>query len=96
VLTRLNQVMHGWADYFRHAAAKNAFSMPGNLAWWRMIRMLRQRHRWRWEDVRRRFTTPAGRWLPVTADGIELRPISAIPVTQYRYRGTQIPDPRAC
>ncbi|WP_231954703.1 group II intron maturase-specific domain-containing protein [Actinoplanes derwentensis] len=24
---RLNQVMHGWADYFRHAVAKDTFSM---------------------------------------------------------------------
>ena len=23
VLTRLNQIMHGWAHYFRHAVAKN-------------------------------------------------------------------------
>jgi hypothetical protein len=29
-------------------------------------------HRWRWKDVRRAFTTPQGRWKPVTADGIEL------------------------
>jgi hypothetical protein len=41
VLTRLNQVMHGWAY----------------------------------------------------VGGIELRRIAAIPVTRYRYRGSQIPDP---
>ena len=29
-------------------------------------------HRWTWKDVRRQFTTPAGRWLPVTAGGITL------------------------
>ena len=40
VLTRLNQVMHGWANYFRHAVAKNIFSMLDNFAWWRVIRML--------------------------------------------------------
>lgn len=27
VLTRLNQVMHGWANYFRHAVAKGTFGM---------------------------------------------------------------------
>jgi hypothetical protein len=27
VLTRLNQVMHGWANYFRHAVAKRVFAM---------------------------------------------------------------------
>ncbi|CAG6398314.1 hypothetical protein NMG29_39565 [Streptomyces cocklensis] len=26
--------------------------------WWRLIRMLRERHHWSWGDVRRRFTTP--------------------------------------
>ena len=95
VLTRLNQVMHGWANYFRHAVAKNTFGMLDNFAWWRVIRMLMERHRWRWKDVRRRFTAPTGRWLPITAGEIELRPIAAIPVTRYRYRGTKIPSPWA-
>jgi RNA-directed DNA polymerase len=93
VLTRLNQVMHGWANYFRHAVAKNVFAMLDNFAWWRVIRMLTERHRWRWKDVRRRFVTPSGRWLPVTAGETELRRIAAIPVTRYRYRGNQIPNP---
>jgi RNA-directed DNA polymerase len=93
VLTRLNQVMHGWANYFRHAVAKNAFAMLDNFAWWRVVRMLMVRHRWRWKDVRRRFTDPSGRWLPVTAGNAELRHIAAIPVTRYRYRGSQIPNP---
>jgi RNA-directed DNA polymerase len=93
VLTRLNQVMHGWANYFRHAVAKNVFDMLDSLAWWRVIRMLTERHHWKWKDVRRRFTTPAGQWLPITAGGTELRPIAAIPVTRYRYRGTKIPSP---
>jgi RNA-directed DNA polymerase len=95
VLTRLNQVMHGWASYFRHAVAKNVFAMLDNFAWWRVIRMLRERHRWRWKDVRRQFTSPTGRWLPVTAGEIEMRRIAAIPVTRYRYRGTKIPSPWA-
>ncbi len=93
VLTRLNQVMHGWANYFRHAVAKNAFAMLDNFAWWRVVRMLTVRHRWRWKDVRHRFTDPTGRWLPVTAGNAELRHIAAIPVTRYRYRGSQIPNP---
>jgi RNA-directed DNA polymerase len=95
VLTRLNQVMHGWANYFRHAVAKNTFAMLDNFAWWRVIRMLRQRHRWRWKDVRRQFTGPTGRWLPVTAGEIEMQRIAAIPVTRYRYRHTKIPSPWA-
>jgi RNA-directed DNA polymerase len=50
-------------------------------------------HRWRWKDVRRAFTTPEGRWKPVTADGIELFNLEAVPVTRYRYRGSKIPSP---
>jgi RNA-directed DNA polymerase len=96
VLTRLNQVMHGWASYFRHAVAKNTFSMLDNFAWWRVIRMLKTRHRWTWKDVRRHFTTPAGRWLPITAGEVEMRRIAAIPVARYRYRGAKIPAPWPC
>jgi RNA-directed DNA polymerase len=92
VLTRLNQVMHGWAGYFRHAIAKNVFSMLDNFTWRRVIRMLRERHHWNWTDVRRHFTTPTGRWLPITAGDVELKRIAAIPVTRYRYRGN-IPNP---
>lgn len=93
VLTRLNQVMHGWASYFRHAVAKGTFSMLDNFAWWRVIRMLRERHHWRWKDVRRWLVGPTGHWRPITAGETELRPIAAIPVYRYRYRGSQIPSP---
>jgi len=93
VLTRLNQVMHGWASYFRHAVAKDTFSMLDYFAWWRVIRTLRERHHWRWKDVRRWLVTPTGNWRPITAGGTELRPIAAIPVSRYRYRGSQIPSP---
>lgn len=92
VLINLNRVTHGWANYFRHAVAKHIFSKLDDLVWWRVIRLLRTRHHWNWSDVRRRLTTATGRWLPISADGIELRKISAIPVTRYRYRGNKIPN----
>ncbi|MGW3368996.1 reverse transcriptase domain-containing protein [Streptosporangium canum] len=95
VLTRLNQAMHGWATYFKHAVAKGVFCMLENFAWRRVVRMLQTRHRWNWTDVRRRFTTPSGQWRPITAGEIALRPVSAIPVTRYRYRGNTIPSPLA-
>ena len=93
VLTRLNQVMHGWANYFRYAVAKNVFAMLDNFAWWRVIRMLRERHHWKWADVRRWLVGPTGSWRPIAAGRTQLRPIAAIPVTRYRYRGSQIPSP---
>jgi Group II intron, maturase-specific domain len=93
VLTRLNQVMRGWANYFRHAVAKDTFGMLDYFAWWRVIRMLMERHHWRWKDVRRWLVSPTGSWRPISAGETELRPIAAIPVTRYRYRGSQIPSP---
>ena len=29
VLIRLNQIMRGWANYFKHAVAKHTFSLAG-------------------------------------------------------------------
>ncbi len=66
-MTRLNQVMHGWANYFRHAVAKDTFNMLDYLAWWRVIRMLMERHRWRWKDVRR-----SPQWVRLVTDGYQL------------------------
>jgi RNA-directed DNA polymerase len=93
VLTRLNQVIHGWASYFRHAVAKHTFSMLDHFAWKRLIRMLMRRHHWNWRDARRALVTATGRWRPLSAGEIELRPIAAIPIMRYRWRGTQIPTP---
>ena len=58
MLIRLNQIMRGWANYFRHAVCKRTLSRLDHFVWWRMIRWLRTLHRWRWKDVRRRFTDP--------------------------------------
>ena len=93
VLTGLNLVMHGWANHFKHEIAKNVFAMLDNFAWRRVIRMLQVRHHWRWTDVRARFTTPTGRWLPISEGDTELLPIAGIPVTRYRYRASRIPNP---
>lgn len=93
VLHRLSTVLRGWAYYFRHAVATDTFQALDNVTWWRVVHMLRTRHRWGWKEFRRRYTTPTGRWLAITAGSIELARISAIPVTRYRYRGGKIPTP---
>jgi RNA-directed DNA polymerase len=93
VLTRLNLVMRGWANYFRHAVAKNVFSMLDNFTWRRVIRMLIARHRWSWADVRRHFVTPSGRWRPINAGETEWHCIAEIPIVRYRWRATRIPSP---
>ncbi|SEG94024.1 RNA-directed DNA polymerase [Thermomonospora echinospora] len=94
VLIRLNQIMRGWANYFKHAVAKDRFSALHQFVWWRLIRMLQLQHRWNWKDVRRHLTTPTGRWLPITAtDGTELFNIAKVTVTRYRWRSNKIPNP---
>ena len=91
VLIRLNQIMRGRANYFRHAVCKHTLGNLANFAWWRVIRWLGTLHRWRWKDVRRAFTAPEGRWKPISADGTELFNMETVPVTRYRYRGSKIP-----
>jgi RNA-directed DNA polymerase len=93
VLTRLNQITHGWANYFKHAVAKHTFGNLARFTWRRVVTMVRVRHRWRWTDVRRWLTTPAGGWRPIAADGIELFNMATVAVTRYRYRGNTIPNP---
>jgi RNA-directed DNA polymerase len=93
VLIRLGQITRGWANYFRHAACKRTLSRLSHFVWWRVIRWLRALHRWTWKDVRRRFTTPDGRWKPIAVDGIELFNLETVRVTRYRYRGDTIPNP---
>ncbi|PWI09771.1 group II intron reverse transcriptase/maturase [Streptomyces sp. NWU339] len=92
-LAQLNMARGGWAFYFQHAISKRVFSKLDSFTWWRVARLLRERHRWSWKELRRRHTTPTGRWLPFSANGVELRNIQTIPVTRYRYRGNKIPNP---
>ncbi|KPM51919.1 hypothetical protein ACG83_30470 [Frankia sp. R43] len=73
--------------------AKHTFGKAERFAWWRLIRMLRHRHRWRWTDVRRRLIDPTGRWQPITEGGTELFRIDAVTVSRCRYRAGNIPNP---
>jgi RNA-directed DNA polymerase len=92
-LTRINQILRGWANYFRHAVCSHTLNHLQHFANWRVIRWLRKLHRWRWGQFRRQFTTASGRWLPLSADGVELFNPASVTVTRYRYRGNKIPSP---
>jgi RNA-directed DNA polymerase len=93
ILTRINQIQRGWANYFRHAVCKHTLNQLRHFVNWRVFRWLMKLHRWTWKEIRRRFTLPNGRWLPLSADGIELFNIASVRVSRYRYRGTRIPNP---
>jgi RNA-directed DNA polymerase len=45
VLIRLNQIMRGWANYFKHAVAKHTLHSLAHFVWWRVVRWLRTLHR---------------------------------------------------
>lgn len=93
VITKINRFLTGWSTYFRYAVAAHTFNTLARFLWWRVVRWLRTMHRWSWADVRRQFTDPSGRWKPLSADGIELFNLAAVPVTRYRWRGYTIPTP---
>ena len=93
-LIRINQIVRGWAAYFKHAVAQRTFDHVRHFTWWRIVRWQRTQRRWRWADVRRWLTDHTGRWRPITADGTVLFDPAAIPIRRYRYRGT-IPTPWA-
>jgi RNA-directed DNA polymerase len=93
VLIRINQIMRGWANYFKHAVCKTTLGSLARFVWRRVVSWWMKLHRWNWTDVRRRYTDPSGRWRTLSVDGIELFNLAAVPVTRYRYRGSKIPNP---
>ena len=58
VIGMINQILRGWTNYFRHAVCKHTLNRLRYFVNWRIIRWLRERHRWGWKTLRRKFTTP--------------------------------------
>ena len=92
VLARINQILRGWANYFKHAVAKHTFNALRSFVWWRVVNMITYRRRMTWTALRRQFKGPQG-WRQIALDGVELFNIAAVPVTRYRWRGLSIPTP---
>jgi hypothetical protein len=93
VLTKLGQLVRGWASHCQDAVAKWTFSKLDTFTWWRLTHLLRARHGWTWGQLRRQLrTTPAGRW-QIASDGIEYFRIQGVTVSRYTYRGNKIPTP---
>jgi RNA-directed DNA polymerase len=92
VLTRLGQIMRGWASYYKYAVAKRTFGKLDAFTFWRIAHMLRARHGWNWGQLRRHLTAATGRW-HIAADGVEFFRIEKVTVSRYSYRGNKIPAP---
>jgi RNA-directed DNA polymerase len=94
VLIRIDQILRGWVHYFKHAVCTTTLKALDHFVWRRVSSWWMVLHRWRWTDLRRRFTDHHGRWRRLSADGIELFTTASVPVTRYRYRyrGNTIPN----
>ncbi len=91
LLRRINQVLRGWTNYFRHGVSSRTFAHLHQFTWLRVVQWLRRKHKratWKW--LKRRYL--ANSWWP-EHDGVALFNCGTVPVTRYRYRGTKIPTP---
>jgi len=69
LLRRLNPVLRGWCNYFRHGVSSRTFSYVDHFAFWRIVGWLRKRH------VGLNMHTLVRRYLPnwaVRAEGVEM------------------------
>ena len=90
LIAALNPILRGWANYFRHAAAKRTLDYLGYYAWWRVGRWLRKKHpRLNWKQIQRRYTSEG----TFAEKGLVLFNPGSVSVTRYRYRGARIPNP---
>ncbi len=90
LLRRLNPVLRGWCNYFRHGVSSRTFSYVDHYAFWRIFGWLRKRH------VGLNRHTLVRRYLPgwvVRDGGIEMFRPEVVAIERYRYRGTKIPTP---
>ena len=89
-LHRINPVLRGWTNYFRHGVSKATFSYLRAFTWRRVVCWLRHKHptaSWRW--LRRRYLPG---WWPTQGE-VELFNPAAVTVSRYRYRANRIPSP---
>lgn len=90
LMQRLNSMVRGWAQYFRHASSSHAYHHLQNYLWWRFWIWLNNKHprtsgRW---IIQRYYD----RWWPAY-NGVTLFEPSKMTIQRFRYRGAQIPTP---
>ena len=88
LLRRLNPVLRGWTNYFRHGVSKATFGYLRAYTWARVVGWLRRKHphaTWKW--LRRRYLPG---WWPTESAATLFDP-HAVAIGYVRYRG-QISD----
>lgn len=90
LLRRINPVLRGWCNYFRHGVSSRTFGYLDHYAFWRIVEWLKKRHLGlNMHTLRRRFIP---NWV-IKAGKIELFRPTALPIERYKYRGAKIPTP---
>ena len=87
LLRRLNPVLRGWTNYFRHGVSKATFGYLRAYTWARVVNWLRHKHphaNWKW--LRRRYLP---RWWPTEGDTAMFDP-GSVAISYARYRGQVI------
>jgi len=90
LLRRLNPVLRGWCNYFRHGVSSRTFSYLDHFAFWRVFGWLAKRH------VGLNKHTLVRRFLPgweIRDGAVEMFRPQKIAIERYRYRGARIPTP---
>lgn len=91
LLYRVNSILRGWTNYFRHGVSHATFEYLRAYTWRRIIGWLRTKHpRATWKQLRRRYLQ--GGWWPTDGE-VELFNPAAVRTIRYRYRGADIPSP---
>jgi RNA-directed DNA polymerase len=84
LLCRLNPVLRGWTNYFRHGVSKATFGYLRAYVWHRVVNWLRRKHpRANWKWLRRRYLPG---WWPTEGDTSLFDP-NAVAIRYVRYRG---------
>ena len=94
LLLGLNQLLAGWANYFRYGVSKAVFSAVDYHTWGRLMRWIRAKyagkHRLGMKELRRRFCDKGWRF---AHNGVIFTGASNVTVKRYSYRGSSIPTP---
>ncbi|WP_223838880.1 group II intron maturase-specific domain-containing protein [Saccharopolyspora pogona] len=94
LITSLNRLLAGWANYHRYGVSKAIFSAVDNHAWHRLMRWIRRKYAGKnplsMKELRRRFCDQGWRF---AHNGVAFTGASSVAVSRYRYRGSKIPTP---
>jgi RNA-directed DNA polymerase len=92
LLRKLNPVLRGWCNYFRHGVCARTFSYLDHYAWWRVVWWLRKRHQGlNWSTLSRRLLPG---W-EIRDGNVKMYRPNKVAIERYRYRGEQIRTPWA-